>query len=78
MVRCPHCDEIITYKNHCTPTIYKHRMICRSCHKRFFVSPRFFILAQRTIAAIAPRSAYSYYFYRGLRRLVAKVKGIGS
>jgi radical SAM superfamily enzyme YgiQ (UPF0313 family) len=74
VVQCPHCQQILTYKNYHTPRLYKHRMICRACHKRFFVSGRFFILLQKAVAAIAPRSAYSYYFYRGLRRLVGRMK----
>jgi hypothetical protein len=76
VVRCPHCQEILTYKNYHTPRFYKHRMICRACHKRFFVSPRLFILLQKTIAALAPRRAYSYYAFRGLRRLAARIKNL--
>jgi hypothetical protein len=78
VVQCPHCQQVLTYKNYHTPQFYKHRMICRACHKRFFVSARFFILLQKAVAAIAPRSAYSYYAYRGLRRLVGRMKGLKS
>ena len=78
VVRCPHCQHLLTYKNYHTPLMYKHRMVCRVCTKRFFLSGRFYKLFQTTIAALAPKSAISYRLYQTVRNLwLGRIRAAG-
>jgi hypothetical protein len=54
----------------------RKNLICRSCQRRFFLSTRLRMFAQKAVATITPRYAWSYYVYRDLHRLVKRVKTI--
>jgi radical SAM superfamily enzyme YgiQ (UPF0313 family) len=75
VVKCPHCHETITYGNYRLPWAYKQRVICRACHKRFYIGPRWFILAQKLVALVVPRHAWSYYAYNWCRKLLHYLRG---
>ena len=68
-VQCPCCCRRVTYRNYRVG--HKKRMICRLCHKRFDVSPRWVIWASKAIAAVTPRRAWPYYGYRAILKSIA-------
>lgn len=72
-VKCPHCYEIVEYKNYPTKKLcYVNMMYCRSCRKRFFSASRLYILLNvKLIAYILP--PFSFHVYVILKKFLSKL-----
>jgi radical SAM superfamily enzyme YgiQ (UPF0313 family) len=71
-VRCPHCEEIMTYRNYATKRYFFVKMMyCRNCRKRFFSASRLYILYANVIARMLP--PFSFRIYKTLKQLQSKL-----
>jgi radical SAM superfamily enzyme YgiQ (UPF0313 family) len=63
-VRCPHCCEIIEYRNYTTksPFYYAAPVYCRSCRKRIHIASRMFSVVHNLKRKLATPSAYALFY----------------
>jgi len=81
LIQCPHCRQMIEYKNYLIPSKYYYflMMYCRSCRRRFFIASGLCKIATRMLRLcykVIPHISYGFFKTiwprRYLLRYVAK------
>ena len=64
---CPFCSHISRWSNYATKPWFKVKVICKHCHKMFWLSHPFYLAICKLIARLTPEAAWVYSIYQAVR-----------